>query len=132
MSRIVASIIDIKKSGALNLIEFNLKDKSLFMITLELNSDIKIGRRVKLIIKPFSIVLAKDFSGEISYINRLDVNIKSIEVGEILTNIELDSYNSILEATITTDSFYSMGLKEGDNILALIRATDISILEVIE
>ena len=132
MSRIVASIRDIKKSGALNFIEFDLNDKSLFMISLELNSNIKIGRKVKLIIKPFSIVLAKDFRGEISYLNRLEVKIKSIEVGEILTNIELEFYNYILEATITTDSFNSMSLKEGESILALIRATDISILEVIE
>ncbi len=132
MSQIVASIIDIKNSKALNLIEFSLKDKSLFMITLELNRTIKIGVKVKLIIKPFSIVLAKDFSGEISYLNRLEVYIKSIEVGEILTNIELEFHNYILESTITTKSFNSMSLKEGSSILALIKATDISILEVIE
>ncbi len=132
MSQIVASIRDIKKSGALHLIEFNLEDKSLFMITLELNSSIKIGVKVQLLIKPFSIVLAKDFSGNISYLNRLEVKIKSIEIGDILTNIELEFYNSILESTITTKSFNSMNLREEDTILALIKATDISILEVIE
>ena len=132
MSHIVASIRDIEKSGDLHLIEFNLEDKSLFMISLELNSGIKKGIKVKLIIKPFSIVLAKDFSGEITYLNRLEVKIKSIEVGEILTNIELAFYNYILESTVTTKSLNSMSLKEGETILALIRATDISILEVIE
>ncbi len=132
MSQIVASIRDIKKSGALHLIEFNLEDKSLFMISLELNKSIKKGIQVKLIIKPFSIVLAKDFIGEISYLNRLEVKIKSIEIGEILTNIELEFYNYILESTVTTKSLNSMSLKEGDTILALIKATDISILEVIE
>ena len=132
MSQIVASIRDIKKSGALHLIEFNLEDKSLFMISLELNKSIKKGIQVKLIIKPFSIVLAKDFIGEISYLNRLEVKIKSIEIGEILTNIELEFYNYILESTVTTKSLNSMSLKKGDTILALIRATDISILEVIE
>ncbi len=132
MSQIIASIRDIKKSGDLHLIEFNLEDKSLYMISLELNSGIKKGIKVKLIIKPFSIVLAKDFSGEISYLNRLEVKIKSIEIGEILTNIELEFYNYILESTVTTKSLNGMSMKEGDTILALIRATDISILEVIE
>ena len=132
MSQIVASIRDIEKSGDLHLIEFNLEDKSLYMISLELNRAIKKGIKVKLIIKPFSIVLAKDFSGEITYLNRLEVKIKSIEVGEILTNIELEFYNYILESTVTTKSLNSMSLKEGETILALIRATDISILEVIE
>ena len=132
MSQIVASIRDIKKSGALHLIEFNLEDKSLFMISLELNKSIKKGIKVKLIIKPFSIVLAKDFIGEISYLNRLEVKIKSIEIGDILTNIELECSNYILESTVTTKSLNSMSLRKGDTILALIRATDISILEVID
>ncbi len=132
MSQIVASIRDIKKSGALHLIEFNLEDKSLFMISLELNKSIKKGIQVKLIIKPFSIVLAKDFIGEISYLNRLEVKIKSIEIGDILTNIELECSNYILESTVTTKSLNSMSLRKGDTILALIRATDISILEVID
>ena len=133
MSQIVASIRDINKSGTLHLVEFNLNNNSsLFMITLELNKTIKIGVNVKLLIKPFSIVLAKELRGEISYLNRLEAKIKSIEVGEILTNIELKYFNHILESTITTKSFNSMSLKEGDTILALIRATDISILEVIE
>ncbi len=133
MSQIVASIRDINKSGTLHLVEFNLNNNSsLFMITLELNETIKIGVNVKLLIKPFSIVLAKELRGEISYLNRLEAKIKSIEVGEILTNIELKYFNHILESTITTKSFNSMSLKEGDTILALIRATDISILEVIE
>ncbi len=132
MSQIVASIKDIKKSGVLHLIEFDLDKKSLFMISLELKKSIKRDIRVKLLIKPFSIVLAKDFNGEISYLNRLEVKIKSIEMGKILTNIELECSNSILESTITTKSFNSMSLREGDSILALIKATDISILEVIE
>ena len=124
----VATILDIKKHNNLYRVELNLYNQTLYMVTLGLERNIKVGSRVKLSIPPAQIAIAKDFSGEISYSNILNSTIVSIKNGKILNSITLTIGKTTLEAITSSD----IKLKAGDNIKALLKATELSIVEVLD
>ena len=101
------------------------------MMSLELSENIQIGTQVKLNCKSSHIAIAKNFSGEVSYSNKLNCEIVSLENGELLSCIHLKIFDTILESIITVNSSKKMGLKVGDNVTAFIKASELSISEVL-
>jgi len=131
VSNIIAKVKDIQKCDSLHIVKFDYFGQTLSMMSLELNEDIKIDTKVKLIVKPSHIAIAKNFSGDVSYSNKLDTQIVSIENGKLLSSIKLKFQNTILESIITLNSSNNMDLKVGDSVTAFIKASEISIGEVI-
>jgi molybdate transport system regulatory protein len=116
----------------LYMLKFETYEQTLSMMSLEISEKIKLGTVVKLALKPTHVAIAKDFQGLISYSNQIKCSIKSIENGKILTNIKLQFFDSILESIITLNSSQKMELKIGDEVIALIKASEISISEIID
>ena len=131
MTHIIATVSKIQNSDSLNIVNFDFNGITLSMMSLDLNENIKIGTKVKLNCKSSHIAIAKNFSGEVSYSNRLSCEIQSIENGELLSSIHLKIFDTILESIITVNSSKKMNLKVGDNITAFIKASELSILEVL-
>lgn len=131
MSTLVAKIIDIKNVDNLNIVKFDFFNQPLSMMSLELSNNIQIGSIVLLKTKATSIAIAKNFSGELSYSNKLNSKIIDIQNGELLTTIKLQTNDTVLESIITKDSSIRMDLEVGNDVLALIKANEISIEEVI-
>ena len=67
MSQIKSTITQIDHIDNLNIVTFDFYGHSLKMMSLELSDDIKVGKEVRLGIKPTHIAIAKDFSGVVSY-----------------------------------------------------------------
>ena len=132
MSTFIATVSKIQNCDSLNVVEFNFHEISLSMMSLDLNAKVKIGSRVKLLIKPTHIALAKEFSGEVSYSNQLPATIVSLENGTLLSSIELELFDAKLESVITLNSSKRMKLKVGDRVMAFIKASDLSIGEVLD
>jgi molybdopterin-binding protein len=132
MSYIVAKVSSIHIFDSLYRVDLDFNSIALFIVGVELHKDIKIGSNVKLAISPSHIAIAKDFSGDISYNNILEATIDSIENGEILSSINLRLFDITLNSIITAKSSKDMNLKEGDKIKALLNATELSIIEVID
>ena len=131
MSQILAQVTDIESYKTLHIVKFRCGDEVLSMTSLELGGDVSVGSRVKLIIKPTHIAIAKEFVGEISHSNQIKSIIKSINNGRLLSAIKLQFQDTVLESIITLSSSQKMELKVGDNIIALIKANEISIGEVL-
>ncbi len=132
MSKIIANIKQINSVDSLNIVSFDFSGISLKMMSLELKSQIKVGSKVLLTAKPTSIAIGKGFSGEISYSNQIPATISSIELGELLCNIKLSILDITLESIITVDSAKRLNLQVGDSVTAFIKASELSILEVID
>jgi len=126
-----ATIVDIQSCETLNVVVFEVYGDRLSMMSLELGSEIEVGVRVKLGVKPASVAIAKDFSGELSYSNQLRCKISSVENGEILSSIDLLYYDIKLESIITLSSSKRLDLKEGDEVVALIKASELSIMGIL-
>ncbi len=137
MSKLIATITNIESVEGLNIVTFICNDEALKMMSLDLNDTIQIGKRVVLACKPTSVALAKpimddkEFSQMLSYSNQIKVKISSIDVGVLLSSIKLQFGDSSLESIITSASVQRMNLNEKDELLALIKANELSIQEVL-
>ena len=102
------------------------------MVSLNLNKEITLNKKVELSIKPTNILIAKNLQGEISISNQLKAKIVKVENGELLSSILLKVEDTILESIITVDSSKNMNLVEDEEVLILIKASDLFIQEVID
>ena len=128
MSQLVATIKKINSVDNLNIVEFDFNGITLKMMSLDLNKNVQIGKKVKLAVKPTNISIAKNLFGEISLSNQLVVNIKSIENGQLLSSIILEVNDTIFESIITADSSKRMNLQKNEQVTILIKASDLSIM----
>ena len=131
MSQLVATIKKINSIDNLNIVEFDFHGLTLKMMSLDLNADVQVGKKVKLSVKPTNISIAKNLIGEISLSNQIVATIENLENGQLLSSIILKVHNTILESIITVDSSKRMNLQIGESVTILIKASNLSIDEVI-
>ena len=131
MSQLVATIKKINSVDNLNIVEFDFSGLTLKMMSLDLNDDVKIGKKVELSVKPSNISIAKNLTGEISLSNKIVATIQSLENGQLLTSVILKINDTILESIITVDSSKRMNLQIGEVVTILIKASNLSIGEVL-
>jgi len=138
MSHLIAKIEKIESVDTLNIVSFDCEEQKLQMVSLELAEEIQVGVRVKLVCKPIAVALAKptgevkSFRSMLSYSNQLKVQIDSIKKGKILSSLGLSLGTFSLESIMGTDAVERLSLKEGDEVIALIKANELSILEVLD
>jgi len=132
MSNLIAKIKEIETLDSLNIVSFDFFGTTLTMMSLELKDEVKVGKRVILGIKPTTVAIAKNFSGEISYSNQIKSIIEDIEIGKLLCSIKLISNNTTFESIITTKSAKKLDLKKEDVVTAFIKASEISISKVLD
>ncbi|WP_297440687.1 TOBE domain-containing protein [Sulfurimonas sp.] len=131
MNQLQAKVTKIQGTQGLKIVTFHCANTSLKMMSLDLQENIHDKTVVQLTCKPTSIAIAKNFSGELSYANQLNAVILSLELGELLCSIQLQFTTFTLESIITADSASRLRLAVGDEVTALIKASDLSIAKVI-
>ena len=131
MSQLVATIKKINSVDNLNIVEFDFNGLTLKMMSLDLNDDVQIGKKVELSVKPSNISIAKNLIGEISLSNQIVATIQSLENGQLLTSVILKINDTLLESIITVDSSKRMNLQIGEVVTILIKASNLSIGEVL-
>jgi len=132
MNTLNAKIVKISNVDNLNIVVFDSCSETLSMMSLDLDNSLKVGTKVKLAVKSSHLAIAKDFDGMLSYSNQLKCLIKSVNNGQLLSSIHLDFCGIILEALITKNSSLRMNLQVGDSVTALIKASELSISEIID
>ena len=132
MSTFIATVKKIQSVENLNLVTFDFNGIELQMMSLGLHEDVQIGKKASLAIKSTAVAIAKEFSGELSYANKIHASIVKVENGILLSSIELQANGSKFESLITTQSSLKMDLKEGDIVIALLKASELSIAEMLE
>lgn len=132
MNKFHVKITKIQSVENLNIVYFDFYGQNLSMMSLDLNEKVKIGCEVILTAKPTHIAIAKEFSGDISYSNQLAAKILEINNGELLSSIKLSTADATFESVITKNSSTRMNLKKGDNVTLFIKASELSIKEILE
>jgi molybdopterin-binding protein len=57
--------------------------------------------------------------------NQIPATVTSINTGEAIANVELDANGARLVASITVESVKQLGLTEGTQVTAIIKASDV-------
>lgn len=131
MNRFQAKVTKIQTKESLNIVNFEFASHKLTMVSLDLDESIKVSSLVELSVKPTHIALAKEFSGVVSYSNQLSAEIVEVDNGELLSSIKLSVGDANFETIITRDSSTRMNLRVGDMVKIFIKASELSISEIL-
>jgi len=131
MNKINAKVINIESVENLNIVTFSTNTTQLKMMSLDIPKNLKLDSRVVLSFKATTVALAKGLQGELSYSNQLSSKIVSLKVGALLCSLNLEFEEFNFESIITVDSQKRMHLQREDKVIALIKSSDLSILEVL-
>ena len=127
----IARVKDIKTIDSLNIVEFDFNNITLKMMSLELHKEVKLESKVKLLVKPSNVIISKNYIEDISLSNQTLAKIVAIENGELLSSISLEIGDTTFESIITKESSKRLDLQEGNIVNILIKASDLSILKVL-
>lgn len=130
MNRIPAHITNIVKQTHLTVITFEVNGELLTMMGLGFNVKAEVGDAVVLGVKATNITLAKNMQGEVSISNRLKCEVTEVENGSLFSTVGLQFESTNLECITLLASSERLALAPGDTVTALIKASELSILEV--
>lgn len=131
MSKLLATIKKISTVDNLNIVEFDFHGEILKMMSLDLGKEVQVGKKVILSVKSTNVLLAKNLSGDLSFSNKLVARIENIENGILLSSVILKINDTYIESIITADSSIRMNLQENDIVTVLIKASNLSIEEIL-
>ncbi|MDF1874936.1 TOBE domain-containing protein [Sulfurimonas sp. SAG-AH-194-I05] len=131
MKKMIVGVANIQSNESLNIVAFTLGATSLKMMSLALSENVVIGKDVRLNIKATAVAIAKNVRGDLSYSNQLKSRIVCIEHGTLLSSLTLECEGRHFESIITKESAQRMNLQENDEVIALIKANEIAIAEVL-
>jgi molybdate transport system regulatory protein len=83
------------------------------------------GDSITVLIKGTDVMLAKSFSGMISARNRVSGIVKRIVRGDVVSKVFVESQEEMLHAIITNTSLEEMDIREGNEITAIVKSTEL-------
>jgi molybdate transport system regulatory protein len=90
---------------------------------------LKQGNRIFAVFKETEVSIAKDFSGKISLRNKIPCRVNRIERGELMSIIHMNVRDCQLQSAITTRSVDMLELKKDDEVTAMIKANEITLMQ---
>jgi len=130
MNKIEAEVKEIQNSDAVHVVVFRAKNEELTMMALELPKGVKEGSKVTLGIKPSFVLIAKSKTKDISLTNQIPALIISLDIGKLLVTVVLKSEVGVFESLITKRSCDMMDLKVKQDVVVMMKASEISIVGV--
>lgn len=131
MNKLPATITAIQHSGTILLVDAEAEGQSFSALLIESVSRpdwLCAGNTVELVFKETEVTLAKGLQGLISMRNRMACKVEAIEGGELLSKITLRFNASSIVSVITSRAVHALQLAPGDQVDALIKANEISLM----
>jgi molybdate transport system regulatory protein len=132
MNRISGKISMIQHSGAIILVDIDVEGHGFSAMLIESATQpewLYTGNSVDIVFKETEVALAKGLSGIISMRNRMKCVVNEIDRGELLSKIGLQFQKNQLSSAITTRSVDALNLQIGDEVEALVKANEISLMK---
>jgi molybdate transport system regulatory protein len=132
MNRLHGTISQIQHAGAVVLVDFTVDDyhfSALLVESVTVPTWLKVGEKLDFVFKETEVSLAKNLSGKISSRNRIPCILHNIQRGELMSVLELRFRAYTITAAITTRSVDALELALGDEIEALVKSNEISLMQ---
>jgi molybdate transport system regulatory protein len=133
MNKLRGCITAIESNDHVSLVDVEVSGDSFTATLLETPDDapyLKVGNVVEVLFKETEVSLAKNLSGLISLRNRMPVTVKQVRGGAILSEVVLDYRGQPISSIVTTRSIQRLDIQPGDAIEALVKANEVSLMEV--
>lgn len=131
MNRLPGVVTAIQSAGRVALADVEVLGGVMSALLIESDSQaayLKPGARVLVLFQETEVSLAKNLAGIISLRNRLMSRVKQVDKGEVLTRAVLDYRGHEVVAIITTRSAERLRLTAGDEVEALIKANEVTLV----
>jgi molybdate transport system regulatory protein len=132
MNKLPGIIKTVHQSGTIMLIDIDVNGHGFSALLIESISQpqwLKIGNTIDVVFKETEVSLAKNLSGQISMRNRMKSKVILVERGELLSIVTLQFLQYTISSAITTRSVDSLNINIGDEIEALVKANEISLMK---
>jgi molybdenum-pterin binding domain len=132
MNRLPGNIFSIQHSGAILLVDVSVEGQLFSALLIESNTHpawLREGETVDVVFKETEVSLAKNLSGQISTRNRMKCTILAIDRGDLLSKVKLLYQTHTIYSAITTRSVDSLNLREGDQVEALLKSNEVSLMK---
>jgi len=133
MNRLLGTITAIESNDHLSLVDVLAGQDTFTAMLLETPRSaphLKVGNAVEVLFKETEVSLAKNLSGQLSLRNRVRCTVREIRRGDILCEVVLDRSGQTLTSIITTRAVKRLELQEGDEVEALVKANEVSLMEM--
>lgn len=133
MNKLRGRITRIESNDHVSLVDVDVQGDNFTATLLETTEDapyLKVGNVVDVLFKETEVSLAKELSGLISLRNRVMTTVKLVRSGVILSEVVMDYRGQTLSSIITTGSIRRLDIKPGDKVEALIKANEVTLMEV--
>jgi len=132
MNKLPGKISKVQQSGAILLVDVDVDGHGFSALLIESATHqewLQVGNSIDLVFKETEVTLAKNLSGIISMRNRMKCTVQRIERGELLSKISLKFQEYRITSAITTRAVDSLQLAIGDEVEALVKANEVSLMK---
>ena len=132
MNKLSGIISKIQQSGAILLVDVDVDGHGFSAMLIESATQpewLVAEKTVDIVFKETEVSLAKNLSGQISMRNRMKCIVQQIERGELLSKISLKFQEYLITSAITTRAVDSLQLAIGDEVEALVKANEVSLMK---
>ena len=133
MNKLRGRITGIESNDHVSLVDVDVYGDSFTATLLETPEDspyLQVGSEVIVLFKETEVSLAKGLSGLISLRNRVNAIVKQVRSGIILSEVVLEYRGQTLSSIITTRSITRLDIKAGDEVEAMVKANEVTLMEV--
>ncbi len=131
MNQLPGIISEILSEGQLSIVKITITGGVFSAIVIDTPSTasyLEKGALVNMLFKENEVVVAKDFSGQISLQNRFDCAIVGMEMGKLLCKVIMNYQGFEIRSLITANAALQMDLAIGDKVTAMVKTNEISLL----
>ena len=135
MNKLTGTITNIQTAGAIMLVDINVDGQKFSALLIESAIHpvwIKVDNSVDLVFKETEVSLAKGLSGQISLRNRMKCTVLNVERGELLSTVRMQFGKYTVTSAVTSRAIDSLQVTIGDEIEALIKANEISLMKIVD
>ena len=128
MNQVTGIISEIITEGALSIVRIkcnNVVMSSVVIDTPETNEQLKVGVETKIIFKETEVILGKGNVDNISLRNKLPGIIQSIESGNLLSKLGVETSVGLIYSIITKNAVTNLDIKVGDEVIAMIKTNEV-------
>ena len=132
MNRLNTTIKAIHSSGGVILVDLQVENcmmSAMLIDTPKKPNWLENGNNLSIIFKENDVSLAKGLSGVISTRNMLPCSVKQIQKGDLISLVTMQFFSYSIQSAITTRALNHLELNLGDEILALVKANELTLMQ---